>query len=127
MWKSNGKPGRLMLSFMCIWMAGLAAFGLFVENSVGWFLFFSPGWANGWPFGLSFHTVASIGAIAYILLELTTAAIGVGAIVGLICVFLRVEEEYESLVCRNWPWIVISLMCLSVVLFSVLVPQRRAF
>jgi hypothetical protein len=121
MWKSNGKPGRLMLSFMCVWTAGLAAFGLFVENFVGWFLFFSPGWANGWPFGLSFRTVASIGAIAYILLELTTAAIGVGAILGLICVFLRVDEEYESLVCRNWPWIVISLTCLSVVLFSVLI------
>jgi hypothetical protein len=41
MWKSNGKPGRLMLSFMCVWTAGLAAFGLFVENFVGCFLFFS--------------------------------------------------------------------------------------
>jgi len=119
-WKSNGKPGRLMLSLMCVWIAGLAAFGLLVENLVGWFLFFSPGWANGWPFGLSFHTVASIGAIGYILLELTTAAAGVGAIVGLICIFLRVEEKYESLVYRNWPWIVIVLLCLSLLLFSVL-------
>jgi hypothetical protein len=121
MWKSNGKPGRLMLFLMFVWIAGLAAFGLFVENFVGWFLFFSPGWANGWPFGLSFHTVASIGAIAYILLELTTAAVGVGAIVGLSCVFLRIEEKYESLVYSNWPWIVIVLMCLSVLLFRALV------
>jgi hypothetical protein len=120
MWKSNGKPGLLMLSFMCVWIAGLAAFGLFVENLVGWVLFFSPGWANGWPFGLSFHTVASIGLIGYLLLELTTAAVGVGAIVGLICIFLRVEEKYESLVYRNWRWIVIALLCLSVLLFSVL-------
>ncbi len=109
-----------MLSFMCVWIAKLTAFGLFVENLVGWALFFSPGWANGWPFGLSFHTVASIGIIVYILLELTTAAAGVGAIVGLICILLRVEEKYESLVYRNWRWVVIVLLCLSVLLFSVL-------
>jgi len=109
-----------MLSLMCIWIAGLAAIGLLVENFVGWFLFFSPGWANGWPFGLSFHTVASIGAIGYILLELTTAAVGVGAIFGLICIFLRVEEKYESLIYGNWLWIMIVLLCLSLLLFSVL-------
>jgi hypothetical protein len=110
-----------MLSLMCVWIAGLAAFGLFVENWIGWLLFFSPGWANGWPFGLSFHTVASIGIIVYILLELTTAAAGVGAIVGLICILLRVEEKYESLVQRNWLWIMIVLLCLSFLLFSGLV------
>jgi hypothetical protein len=62
-WKSNRKPGRLMLAVMCIWIAGLAAFGLLVEVLLGWFLFFSPGWANGWPFGLSFETVVSVGSL----------------------------------------------------------------
>ena len=36
-----------MFALMCIWVGGLAAFGLFVEVAVGWFLFFSPGWVNG--------------------------------------------------------------------------------
>jgi hypothetical protein len=119
-WKDNGKPRRLMLALMCIWVAGLAAFGLFVENLVGWFLFFSPGWANGWPFGLSFQTVVSVGLIGYILLELTTAAAGVGAVVGLFCVLLRVEEKYEILVYRNRLRILTVLLCLSVTLFFVL-------
>ncbi|MFI5456808.1 MAG: hypothetical protein ACHRXM_15280 [Isosphaerales bacterium] len=115
--KSAGKPGRLMLVLMCIWVAGLATFGLFVENIVGWFLFFSPGWANGWPSGWSFQTVLSVGMTGYILLQLMTAAVGVGAIVGLICIFLRVEEEYESLVYRRWLWFAVVFLCLGACIF----------
>jgi hypothetical protein len=112
-WKSNGKPGRLLLAAMYIWIAGLAAFGLLVESLVGQFLFFTHGWANGWPFGLSLETVLSVGVTGYVLLELITATTGVGATIGLICICLRVEEEYESLIYRRWPWVVFVLLCIA--------------
>ena len=33
-------------ALMCIWVACAVGFALFVENIIGWFLFFSPGWAD---------------------------------------------------------------------------------
>ena len=66
-------------------------FALFVENIIGWFLFFSPGWAIDFPFGLSYQTALSIGLTSYLLLMLTTAVACVGGIVGFICTLLRIE------------------------------------
>jgi hypothetical protein len=116
-WKSNGRPGRLMFALNCVWVAGLAAFGLFVETIVGFFLFFSPGWANGWPFGWRFQTILSVGMTGYLSLQLLTAAVGVGAIVGLICTGLRVEQEYASLIYRRWLWIAVIFLCLAAFIF----------
>ena len=128
LWKRNGKPGRLMLSLMCVWIAGLAAFGLFVEGIAGAFLFFTAGWANGWPLGLSFQTVLSVGITGYYLLLLMTAAVGVGAIVGLICILLRVEEKYESLVYRRLLWFALLFLCLGAFIFlCVYVSVWKAF
>lgn len=43
-------------------------------------LAFSPGWANGWPNGLSIHSVWSTGMTILFVLFLCTAAVGLGAI-----------------------------------------------
>jgi hypothetical protein len=114
--RSTGEPGRLMLALMCTWVAGAAVAALLVENILGWFLFFSPGWANGFPFGLSFQTVLSIGITGYILLMLMTAVTGVGAIVGFTCTLLRVGWERVGRGCI-WLWFVVVFLCLSAGIF----------
>jgi hypothetical protein len=101
-----------MLALMCICVAGMAAVELFILNLVGWFLFFSPGWANGWPFGLSFQTVVSIGLTCHITLMIITAAAGVGAIVGFICTLIGVEWTYVGRDHRIWLWFAVAFLCL---------------
>jgi len=106
-----------MLALMCIWVAGAAVAALFVENILGWILFFSPGWANGWPYGWRFQTVLSVGITGHILIMLMTAAGGVGAIVGFICTLLRVRWEHVGRDYRSWFWFAVVFLCLSAVIF----------
>jgi hypothetical protein len=115
--KSTGKPGRLMLALMCVWVACAAGFLLIVEYISGWFLFFSPGWANGFPFGLSFQTVLSVGMTGYILLLLMTAATGIGATGALICTLLGFGWERVGRDYRIWFWFVVGLLLLSGVVY----------
>lgn len=89
--KSAGEPGRVMLALMCILAAVVAAAALFIETVVGWFVFFSPGWANGWPTPWSFQIVLSIGLTSQTLVMLMTAALGFGAILGFICTLLGIR------------------------------------
>jgi hypothetical protein len=107
-----GESRRLVLALMCIWVAAASVAALFIENVLGWLLFFSPGWANGWPFGLSFQLVVSVGLTGYLLLMLMTAAAGVGSIVGFICSLLGVEWEYLGPNHRIWLWAAVVLSCL---------------
>jgi hypothetical protein len=115
--KSISEPGRLMPALLCIWVAAAAAVGLFIENWVGWFLFFSPGWANGPPGGLSFQTVLSIGMTGYMLLVLATAAAGFAAIVGFICTVLRIRWEHVGRDKRIWFWFAVVCLCVSAGIF----------
>jgi hypothetical protein len=114
--KSPGKLKRLILAFMCIWVALIAVLALFIENWLGWFLFFSPGWAND-AFGMRFQTVLSVGMTVYILLVLTTAAAGFAAIVGFICTLLRIEWEHVGRDYRIWFWFAAMCLCLGAALF----------
>jgi hypothetical protein len=106
-----------MLALMCVWGAGLSVVALFVENMLGWFLFFSPGWANGFPFGLSFQAVLSIGMTIYFLLLIVTAVAGVGAIVALILICFQVEDECASWLSRKWRWFAVVFLCISAWIF----------
>jgi hypothetical protein len=107
----------LMPAFKYIMITGLAVLILFVENILGFLLFFSPGWANGWPFGWRFQTILSVGMSGYVLLELTTVAVGLGAVVGLICGFLRVEEAYVRMVYRGRFWPAVLFMIIGTCIF----------
>jgi hypothetical protein len=115
--KSSAKPGRLMLALMCAWVACGAGFALFVENWLGWILFFSPRWANGFPFGLSFQTVLSAGITVYCLLVLLTAAAGVGAIAAFICTLLRVRRQHAGRGWRIWFWTALGFVFISACIF----------
>jgi len=51
----------------------------------GFWLAFTPGWANGWPLGLSIHHVWPAGMSVLLFLLLMMAAATVGAVVGAVC------------------------------------------
>ena len=59
-------------------MSGIIAATLFLEYVMSSILFFSPGWANGWPFGVRFQSVLSAAATGWISIMLMTLAAGVG-------------------------------------------------
>ncbi len=111
--KNNGKPARLILAFMCIFVACAGACLFYVETLFGWFLFFSPGWANGFPFGLSFQTVLSVSLTGYALLMLMTAAAAIGAIAGSILTLLGLRWERVGRDYRIWIWFAVGLLLLA--------------
>jgi|GEM_PF-5584778 len=55
------------------------------EAFFGFGLAFNPGWANGWPFGLTIHMVWPAGMSLLFFLLAMTAAVDLGAIVGATC------------------------------------------
>jgi hypothetical protein len=60
----------------------MAFAGVGCELCFGFSLWFAPGWANGWPFGLTIHVVWSVGMALLLFLVLVTTAAGLGAAVG---------------------------------------------
>ncbi len=106
-----------MLALMCILAAVVAAAALFIETVVGWFVFFSPGWANGWPTPWSFQIVLSIGLTSQTLVMLMTAALGFGAILGFICTLLGIRWERVGRGYRVWFWFVLAFLCLGACIF----------
>jgi hypothetical protein len=115
----SGRLGRVMLALLCVWVAGMSGVGLYFENALGWFLFFSPGWAEGWPYGIRANIVLSVGLTGFVLLELGTAAAGVAAVVGFICTLLRIEWQYAGQGRRVWYWFAGVLFCISIVTFMI--------
>jgi hypothetical protein len=88
---------------------------LFAEYILTWFLFFSPGWANGWPFGMRFQTVLSVSLTGWISVIFMTLSAGVGAVVGFICALLGFGQKHGCRAYRVWLWISAGLiLCLSI-------------
>jgi hypothetical protein len=81
------------LALLWFFVAAFSACALFAEFFVSAFFFFSPGWANGWPFGLSFQLALAIGVTIWCAVMLMTAAAGLGAIIGFVCALFRLGEK----------------------------------
>src|SRR4051794_5471702 len=60
-------------------VAAVAGAVFLAELFVGFGLWFNPGWANGWPGGLSIHVVLPTGLAAHTAVTLMTAAVGLAA------------------------------------------------
>ena len=108
------------LSSVVAWasIAGVAIVILALEYVLGWRLFFSPGWANSRPYGLSYQVVLSVGIAAYSSLMLITAAYGAGAVVGAICALFRIGEERRLDLYVRWLWIAaLIVFFLSIIIF----------
>jgi hypothetical protein len=108
--KYTAKPRRLVLGLMCAWAACAGALLLVVEYLLGWFLFFSPGWANGSL--VSFQIVLSIGMAVYLVALLMTAGVVIGAAVALVCTLLSLRWERVGQDHRVWFWFVIGFLLL---------------
>lgn len=107
---------RMALTWIAI--AGMAGCWLIGECLFGFFFFFSPGWANGWPFGLSFQLVLSVAMTGYMSLMLMTAAAGVGAILEFIGALAGLREERQRQFYCWWLWIAAAvILCVSVLAF----------
>jgi hypothetical protein len=106
--KCTGKPRRLVLALMCIWVAGAGALLLVVEYLLGWFVFFSPGWANGSL--VSFQTALSVGMAVHFLVLLMTAGVVIGAATALVCTFLGFGWERVGRDHRIWFWFLIGFL-----------------
>ncbi|MFO0956299.1 MAG: hypothetical protein U0800_02400 [Isosphaeraceae bacterium] len=84
-------------------VAAAAAFvAIWLESSIGFGLAFSPGWANGWPGGLSVHTVWAAGMSLLLGLVLMTIAVGVGAAVAAACSRRGLERRGLLLAFLAW-------------------------
>jgi hypothetical protein len=81
----------------------LWAFGaLAAELVIGFPFAFSPGWANGWPCGLTIHRVWSAGMTAYLFVLMITVGMGAGAtITSLLRLLPPVRRRSESFF-RAW-------------------------
>ncbi len=64
-------------------MLGAVA-GLVVEGLMAVPFFFAPGWANGWPGGLTIHVVWSAFMTAVLAVMALTVGVGTGAFAGLL-------------------------------------------
>jgi hypothetical protein len=62
-------------------IAGKSLAALPIVAFFGFPLAFSPGWANGWPFGLTIYSVWSAGMSVLYFLLLMTGGVGLGALV----------------------------------------------
>jgi hypothetical protein len=95
---------------MCICVACAGAFLWVVEYLLGWFLFFSPGWANGSL--LSFQTALSAGMAVYLLVLLMTAGVVIGAAAALVCTLFGIRWERVGRNYRIWFWFIIGFLFL---------------
>jgi hypothetical protein len=74
-------------------------------------LLFAPGWANGWPGGLTIHQVFSTGMTLVMFVMLMTIGIGAGCGVGFeVCCFRR-GRRYAGRVVAVWVvvWAVLTV------------------
>ena len=83
-------------------MARWSLLALVGEVFFGFGFAFNPGWANGWPFGLTIYTVWSTGMSVLFSLLVITAAAGVGAIAGAACSYLGAGLRHGRTVYAAW-------------------------
>lgn len=86
---------------------------LLLEAWLGFALWFAPGWANGWPFGLTIHTVWSAGMAAIASVMLMTLAAGVGA--AACSLLLRHDVEPRHLRRAYRAWLVVWSVAVAIV------------
>jgi hypothetical protein len=93
---------------------GMMALGAFVallpELFFGFGLWFAPGWANGWPGGLTIYRVWSAGMTACLFVMMSTIGVGAGGMIGLSLKLSR-QNRLAELVVLAWLvlWTVLSI------------------
>jgi len=90
-----------------------SALGALVLEVVGSFPFyFAPGWANGWPGGLTIYKVWSTWLTLTLFVMLMTFGVAVGSLVSLLCCLFPRGERYAGNLLGAWMviWAVLSAL-----------------
>jgi hypothetical protein len=90
----------------------LASLALGAELVGSFGFFFAPGWANGWPGGLTIYQVWSTWLTLTVFMFLMTLGVGVGALVGLLCCIVPRGRRHAGTVFRAWIviWAILSVV-----------------
>jgi hypothetical protein len=97
----------LLLTLACVMLAA--------EAVVSFPLWFAPGWANGWPGGLTIHQVWSTCFTIMLFIMLITVGVGLGSAISLVvCIFTRGRGQAGSVF---GVWIVIWTIISAAVCF----------
>jgi hypothetical protein len=76
----------------------LRSFAVLVfEVYTGCGMSFNPGWANGWPFGMTIHAVFSTAMSGLSFLMLVTASVFAGSLIAACCATIGVGDRYIRL------------------------------
>jgi hypothetical protein len=78
-----------------VWLAiaGRSLLALAGEVVISFPFAFNPGWANGWPLGLTIYSVWPAGMSFVFFLLLLTTAVGMGAVIGAACSYFGVDQR----------------------------------
>jgi len=80
-----------------------SAFAALVLEVIGSFPFyFAPGWANGWPDGLTIYKVWSTWLTLTLFVMLMTFGVAMGSLVSLLCCLFPRGERYAGSLLRAW-------------------------
>jgi hypothetical protein len=73
--------------------------------------FFAPGWANGWPGGLTIYQVWSAWLTVTFFVMLITVGVGVGCLISLLACVFPVARRHSGYVFGTWMvlWAVLSV------------------
>jgi hypothetical protein len=80
----------------------LACLALGSEAVLSFPLFFSPGWANGWPGGLTIYRVWSTWLTITLFVMLMTIGLGAGALVSLLAWLFPSIRSHTGNVLGTW-------------------------
>ena len=99
-------PANFRLLFL------LACLALAAETVVGFPLFFAPGWANGWPGGLSIYRVWSTWLSITIFVMLMTIGLGAGSVIGLLAWLFPPVRRQTGKVLAAW-MVIWAVLCVA--------------
>jgi hypothetical protein len=95
----------------CARLFAIACLVLVAEAVVSFPFFFAPGWANGWPGGLTIYQIWSTWLTITLFFMVMTAGIGVGALISLLACTFSLGRRHSGDVLGVWMiiWTALSL------------------
>jgi hypothetical protein len=91
---------------------GLALLALGAEILISFPFYFAPGWANGWPGGLTIYQVWSTWLTLTLYIILMTCGIGVGSLISLFLSAFPSGRRHAGIALVAWIdlWVLLSVV-----------------
>jgi len=94
----------------CARLFAIACLILVAEAVVSFPFFFAPGWANGWPGGLTIHRVWSTWLTITIFVMLVSAGLGLGSLISLVAGAFPLGRRNAREILGTW-MVVWTVLC----------------